>query len=258
MNDTFPGRPRTSSGTADVSAVRILDTVWQVGGAGLTDDHDCHCYLVWDGSDGILIDTGTGLGAQRWFSAITEVCDPTALTGAALTHYHGDHAGGAAAAHEGGLTVMGSPETAAALRAGDEVRTSLAVARALGVYPDTYRLAQAPVGLVPDIIHAGALDIETIPAPGHCDGHLVFLVRSVDRTILFSGDCLFAGGRVSLQAIPDCRLDRYAETVIGLAERDIDVLLPGHGDMVLHDARTVIATAARSFARLIPPPNFLN
>lgn len=240
-----------------MSAVQILDTVWQVGGAGLTDDHDCHCYLVWDGTGGILVDTGTGLGARRWLSAVAEVCDPAALTGAVVTHYHADHAGGAAAAHHAGLTVMGSPETAAALRLGDESRTALAVARTVGVYPDTYRLARAPVDEVPDVVHAGGLHIETIPAPGHCDGHLVVLVRSAGRTILFSGDCLFAGGRVSLQAIHDCRLDRYAETVIALAERDVDVLLPGHGDLVLHDARAAIATAAASFARLIPPLNFL-
>lgn len=75
--------------------------------------------------------------------------------------------------------------------------------------------------------------------------------------MLFSGDCLFAGGRVSLQALHDCRLDRYADTVIDLAGRDIDALLPGHGDAELSGAGRDIHRAAQSFRRLVPPPNFL-
>lgn len=73
----------------------------------------------------------------------------------------------------------------------------------------------------------------------------------------FSGDCLFAGGRIGMQAIADCRLDVYAETVIHLDGLAIDALLPGHGEQVLHNAATDISAAARSFARLVPPPNLL-
>lgn len=240
-----------------MTVVQVTDKVWRVGGAGLTDDHDCHCYLVWDGTGGLLVDTGTGLAADRWLAAVAEVCDPAALAGVVVTHYHADHAGGAAAAHGAGLAVLGSAETVAALRSGDESRTSLAAARAAGVYPGDYRLAPAPVRPVTDTVHSGGLRFEIVAAPGHCDGHVVVLVRAAGRTILFSGDCIFAGGKVSIQAIHDCRLDRYAETVIALSHRDVDVLLPGHGDPVLHDARTDISAAAASFRRLIPPPNFL-
>nr|WP_230416191.1 MBL fold metallo-hydrolase [Micromonospora tarapacensis] len=136
----------------------------------------------------------------------------------------------------------------------------MARARAAGVYPADYRLSAATVDRVVggrDIIHAGRLDIEIIAAPGHCDGHLVVLLHSAGRSILLSGDCLFAGGKVSLQAIHDCRLDRYAETVIALAARNVDVLLPGHGEQVLRDAGTQIRQAADSFRHLVPPPNVL-
>ncbi len=46
-------------------------------------------------------------------------------------------------------------------------------------------------------------------------------------------------------------------TVIDLAARDIDVLLPGHGEPVLADAGADIEAAAASFRRLVPPPNVL-
>jgi glyoxylase-like metal-dependent hydrolase (beta-lactamase superfamily II) len=245
---------------ADPVPVRLLDTIWRVGGAGLTDDHDCHCYLIWDGTGGILVDTGTGLAASRWRDAISQVCDLSTLAGVVVTHYHADHAGGAAAARAAGLTVMASAETAEALAVADESRTSLAAARAVGVYPPDYRLAPATVDRAlrdGATISAGGLRVEIIAAPGHCDGHIVVLVRTAGRTVLFSGDCLFAGGRVSLQAIHDCRLDLYARTVIALAGREVDALFPGHGDPVIDDAAADISRAAESFRRLVPPPNVL-
>ncbi|MFY1671371.1 MBL fold metallo-hydrolase [Plantactinospora sp. WMMB334] len=76
-----------------------MDSVWLVGSGShpeaLTDPHDCRCYLVWDGTGGILVDTGTGLGARAWLAAVAEVCDPAALTGAVVARHHADHAGGA-------------------------------------------------------------------------------------------------------------------------------------------------------------------
>ena len=74
----------------------------------------------------------------------------------------------------------------------------------------------------------------------------------------FSGDVIFAGGSVSIQALPDCRLDDYADTVIGLAELTIDQLFAGHGEPMLEGASIDIAAAAASFAKLVPPRNFLS
>ena len=120
-----------------MSARPVLDGVWLVGSgtdeAALTDPHDCHCYLLWDGDGGFLVDAGTGLGAGRWLDNVREVCDPSRLGGVLLTHYHADHAGGSAAAREAGLPVLGHPLTAAALATADEDRTQLARARTAGI-----------------------------------------------------------------------------------------------------------------------------
>ena len=224
----------------------------------LTDRHDCHCYLLWDGDGGFLVDAGTGLGADRWLDNVREVCDPARLGGLLLTHYHADHAGGAASAREAGLAVLGHPVTADALATADEERTSLARARAAGVYPPDYRLRPAEVQPLRGgaRLESGGVALEVIDAPGHCDGHLVFLVAAPSGALL-SGDCLFSGGRVALQAIPDCRLVEYSDTVAALADRSPDVLLPGHGDLVLGGAAAEIHLAAAAFERLVPPPNFL-
>ncbi len=244
-------------------ARRITDTVWAVGGAGgpeLTSSYDGTQYLVWDGEAGLLVDTGTGLGGDAWLANVREVCGDLPPFGALVTHYHADHAGGAATALRAGLDVYTGERTALALASGDEETTQVARARRAGVYPEDYRLEPAEgVRTLPDFsrLAIGSIQVTAIEAPGHCDGHLVFLVETAEERSLFSGDVLFAGGRVSLQAIPDCRLDLYADTVIGLAELRVDALFPGHGEPVLSGAAAQIERAAASFRRLIPPPNVL-
>ncbi|WP_116043866.1 MBL fold metallo-hydrolase [Amycolatopsis palatopharyngis] len=246
-----------------MTAVQVLDDVWLVGSGthetAFTDPHDCHCYLIWDGESGFLIDAGSGLGEQTWLANIEQVCDPFRLDSVLITHYHADHAGGAATARELGLQVRGHPLTTQALLTGDEERTQVARARAAGIYPADYRLRPATLEPIRGGQHvrSGDVCLEAVDAPGHSDGHLVFLLHGTRGTVLFSGDCLFAGGRVSLQAIPDCRLDLYATTVIGLADRGVDVLLPGHGELVLERARNDLDRAAATFRRLVPPENVL-
>lgn len=246
-----------------MTARRIMDTVWAVGGASgpeRTSQYDGTQYLIWDGDAGVLIDVGTGMGADAWLANIREVCGDRPLFGALVTHYHADHAGGARAAIAAGIDVYASGLTARALAAADEQVTQLDTARHAGVYPRDYRLAAAEdVRVLPDgaRLEIGSLSVTALAAPGHCDGHLVFLADRGETRALFSGDVLFAGGRVGMQAIPDCRLDLYADTVRGLAELDVDALLPGHGDPVVSGAAGDIAGAADSFRRLIPPPNHL-
>jgi glyoxylase-like metal-dependent hydrolase (beta-lactamase superfamily II) len=246
-----------------VTARQVLDRVWMVGSgtdeAAFTDPHDCHCYLVWDGHDGFLVDCGTGLGAGRWIDNVREVCDPARLGGVLLSHYHADHAGGAASARELGLPVLAHPVTAQALRTGDEAATQLHRARDAGVYPVDYRLRPADVDAlaVGAVLSCGDVSIEVVDAPGHCDGHVVFVLDAAPGPVLLSGDCLFAHGKVSMQAIPDCRLVPYADTVVSLAARRPDALLPGHGDVVVSGAAEVVERAAGAFRRLVPPPNLL-
>lgn len=247
-----------------MSAVRLNEFVWVVGtpeaGQAYTSSFDCIQYLVWDGANGVLIDVGSGLGRTNWLSNISSVATPASLAGAFISHYHGDHAGGASSAAEEGFALWGSRETAESLAMGDENVTQIARAREAGIYPPEFHLQPTPgiqVLTGGEQLHLGHIAVSAIDAPGHCDGHLVFLLEVGGRRMLFSGDVIFSGGRISMQAIPDCRLDKYAETVIGLARLEVDELYPGHGEAVLAGAGPQLAAAAASFARLVPPPNLL-
>jgi len=248
-------------------ALRLSPFVWLVGGSegpAATDPYDGNQYLVWDGSRGVLIDCGTGRGHATWLRNIAEVTgDLSGIAGVLITHYHADHAGGASAAAAAGIPVYASAAASAALRDGDEQVTQVTRAREAGVYPADYRLSSCPSAMplpADGMLDAGEPRVRAIDAPGHCDGHVVFALEERDGLALFTGDALFPGGRVSIQAIPDCRLDVYGETMQDLDRLPVVALYPGHGEPELapRAARDAVRSAASAFARLVPPPNLLS
>ncbi|MCC9198523.1 MBL fold metallo-hydrolase (plasmid) [Arthrobacter sp. zg-Y820] len=249
-----------------MAALQLSKYVWLVGGstAGptFTSQYDCNQYLLWDGSRGVLVDAGSGLAAAQWLHNVADVVDPAQLDGVLITHYHGDHAGGVSAAQKAGLRVWGSSVCSLALAAGDEERTQVRRARDVGVYPPHFTLPPAAgvQTLANGSLTVGTLVLEVYDTPGHCDGHLVFGVKENDGVSLFTGDVLFAGGRISMQAIPDCRLDLYGQSIARLADVPVIALYPGHSDADLSpdSARRAVISAAESFARLVPPLNFLS
>ena len=66
---------------------------------GLSDDPDCHVYLIDGGDELALIDCGMAYGdsLERILGNVrAEGLDPARITKVIVTHYHMDHAGGAA------------------------------------------------------------------------------------------------------------------------------------------------------------------
>lgn len=250
-----------------MTAVPLTGTVWLVGSGdpaspAFTSGYDANLYLIRRGGTAYLIDVGSGLGTQAWLANIRSVVPLDEIEAAVITHYHGDHAAGAAAAGLAGLSLLATEATAAALRRGDEIATSLAVARDAGIYPADLRLEPTEIGVLDGVARSlpGA-ELTVIEAPGHCDGHVVVVLDEQDSDgstrSLFSGDVIFAGGRVSMQPLADCRLDRYSDTVIALDRLRADRLLPGHGEAVMERAWVDISRAADAFRSLVPPPNLL-
>jgi glyoxylase-like metal-dependent hydrolase (beta-lactamase superfamily II) len=244
--------------------MRLADGIFLVGsgnlGVSMTHALDCNAYALRCGDEYVLIDSGAGMETERILDVLRVDGIPAdRVRHLLLTHYHLDHSGGAAALREAlGLDVWAGSITASALEAGDEEAISLAAAKRAGVYPPSVKFAACPVARVlqpGETIAIGDTTILPIAAPGHSRDMLCFLVRQPGRTLLFSGDVIFYGGRIVLQDVPDCDVPAYFSTLRILADLDFDMMFPGHGLWSLADGRRHVRDAMSFVNRLLLPPN---
>jgi glyoxylase-like metal-dependent hydrolase (beta-lactamase superfamily II) len=247
--------------------VRLLDNVYLVGGGaysglGLTSGGDCNIYLIDGGSELALVDCGLGTSFDTIVGNIkSDGLDPSRIKRLFLTHYHADHAGGAALFHSKlGVGVAISSEAAAALESGDEGATSVAAARSAGIFPTDYKLEPCPVAISlgdGDQHQVGNLTIGFLSTPGHCAGHGSFLLTGGDKPVLFAGDSLFWAGQILLQAIPDCDLQASLASVLKLEGLGFDAFLPGHGAITLSGGHLHVELAAKTIRSLAIPRNLV-
>lgn len=204
----------------------------------LTHPLDSNVYLIAaDDNAMALVDAGCGLGHDQILRRIRQDgFDPATIMYLFLTHYHADHIGGVAnlAGELPALTVCGSSETIRTVIAGDEERSSLRLARELGIYPNDFRLKPCPA-LNAKILHDGDTEllgnmrITALATPGHSAGHYAYLLfPASERAGLFGGDCLFPGGKIIMQDIPDCSYEDYVRTLRKLLDYPAKSLFPGH------------------------------
>ncbi|MBA3450244.1 MAG: MBL fold metallo-hydrolase [Chloroflexia bacterium] len=249
--------------------MRITDEVFIVGGGvanafGLSDDPDCHVYLIDGGDELALIDCGMAAGdsLERILGhARADGLDPAKIAKVIVTHYHMDHAGGAARIRERlGVDVIAPAGAAHALRTGDERAVALDMAKAAGFYAQDYRFEPVEVAREVregDHIAVGKLQLEVIETPGHCDGHASYLLHGRTRTYLFAGDAVFSGGRVVLQNIHDCSIQKSADSIAKLAQLEFDALLPGHAAICLDGGRRHVDLAFQACQSLFVPKNLV-
>lgn len=235
---------------------RLTEFIWLIN-TGCA--YDCHVYLIDGGSAAALIDCGTGMADEELLTGINATGCRERLTDVFITHYHADHAGGVANVRNlGGVRILSSPETSAALSVGDEQVTQVEQARQAGIYPPDYSYPRCHVDeiLTSDVSHnIGKITIKPYRSPGHCDGHMCFLIDTGERVALCSGDAVFHGGHVSIQPIPDCSPYLYADTAATLASLRPEMLLPGHGEVAVDNGADHLDRAVKAFRKLLMPPN---
>ncbi len=250
--------------------MRLTDDVVMVGGGsftgfGLSSDFDAHVYLL-EGGDGAcaLVDCGMGsaAGMARVLARIEAAgVDPGSIETLLLTHFHTDHAGGAARYRERlGAAVAIGRDAAAALEAGDHAATQFAPAQAAGIFSADYTYPPCPVDdpLVDgDVRSVGRLTVRFVATPGHCHGHGSYLVTGGERPYLLAGDAIFAAGKLFLQATPDCDIPASIASLQRLGREQFTALLPGHGPVVLDGGRDHLQIALDAAAQLRLPPNIV-
>lgn len=246
--------------------MRLTNEIHLVGGGdygfNLTHRLDCHTYVVDGGDELALIDAGFGPGTDRILELMrADGLDPERVTKIFVTHYHADHAGGAAAMKRAtGAELCAPAEAAPAIRVADADAIGLNWAKRFGFYPADYEWEPAEVEhelADGDRIAVGGLELEVIATPGHCDGHTCLRLTGGDRVSVFASDLVFWGGAIILQNVPDANLQLYAESMNRVAALEFDALLPGHHMISLENGRRHAELAAAEFNRIGLPRDLL-
>lgn len=242
--------------------MKITDHIYLVGsgsrwGFGITQEIDCNVYLIDTGEGCIMIDSGTGLEPERMDRVIEShgytLKDIKALI---LTHYHGDHACGAARIQKlSGCRIYAPELEAEATQNGDETATSVALAKG-GLYPldFSYPKSDEVTGVKDgEVISVGNVSLTAFMCPGHSLQDMILYGEVDGMNCLFTGDFVFAHGQVLIQCLPDVSLAPYAAAMSRAAQLPIQALFPGHGVFCLENGVSHVQAAAEKFqVGLIP------
>jgi glyoxylase-like metal-dependent hydrolase (beta-lactamase superfamily II) len=160
-----------------------------------------------------------------------------------VTHAHFDHASHAAEIQRRGVQIVASPETAAAMVAGDARCIGYAVHR-------EFEPCQVDVVLRDgEALAVGGLVVRAIATPGHANGHTVYEVEMDGERLWFTGDLFearHAHRGIDLPWTGDIAFSRpeYIESLAGLLARPLcDHLLPGHGPAGIGKGRYLVEEA---------------
>lgn len=248
--------------------MRLTERVYLVGGGslgfGISEDRDCHVYLIDGGSEMALIDAGAGVTIEPILRNIRyDGLDPKRIASVLLTHAHADHAGGAFEWHQRfGTAIVASVEAAEYVRTGDEEKISLSIAKHGGFYPQDYQFHACPVPHTlteGNTFKIGEIEVLAIETPGHCSGMLSFLAKEKEggKTILFAGDTVFHDGKILISNVWDCDLQEYVKSIRKLTGYEVDCLLPGHLTISLSAGTRHIRKAWETLEQLSIPPSII-
>jgi glyoxylase-like metal-dependent hydrolase (beta-lactamase superfamily II) len=206
----------------------------------------CNVYVLHGEGAAVLVDFGDGDVLDELDVPVTDIL---------LTHHHRDQLGGLRRAADAGIRVWAPPLEAHLI---DDVDAFWRHRRTINDYDvrdDRFSLLEdVPLsGAVAEYrtTRVGGFDVFALPTPGHTVGSLTYLVDVDQRLHAFSGDLVYADGKVwSLAATQwsyagtEGQVATIASLAV-LAARRPDVILPSHGEPIGEPQGALTRTADR-------------
>ena len=209
----------------------------------------CNVYLVRLGNSGLLIDFGSGGVLDR----LDEVAVDR-IGQVLVTHHHRDQVQGLARAVEAGIEIWVPPVERDLIADVDNHWQARTVDNNYNVREDRFSLLESvPItGTVTEYrpMKFGRLEVLPLPTPGHTVGSVSYLATIDGRRVAFTGDLIYAPGKVwSLAATMWSygEMPGVAATILSLLdlrERQLDVLLPSHGEPITDVTEAIDQTVA--------------
>jgi glyoxylase-like metal-dependent hydrolase (beta-lactamase superfamily II) len=215
----------------------------------------CNVYVLCSGREAVLIDFGSG----DILDHLNEI-DVDHVTDVLMTHHHRDQGQGLPRAVQAGIRIW-VPHTEQ-----DLFHSIDAHWQAREIF-DNYNVRQDRFSLLESVPVAGTLqDYETrrfgehsltvVPTPGHTTGSISLFVEINGQRILCSGDLIYAPGKVASLSATQWTYNGAEGVAAGLAslldlqDRQIDLLLPSHGDPI-QNPNDAIALLVKRFWELL-------
>ncbi len=201
--------------------MKIVENLWQVGGAGYTSGEDAAIYLIRFGPQAALIDAGCGHAHDRLVANVAEALpEGVEIAYLFLTHCHYDHTGGAEAVRkEYGCRIVAHRLDAAFLEDGDSRVTA---ATWYGARMNPLSIDHRMAG-VEESFQIGDGELTAHHCPGHSPGSVVYVTDMDSLRVLFGQDV-----HGPLDASFLSNREDYARSLKFMAGLKADVLCEGH------------------------------
>ena len=201
--------------------MKILENLWQVGGAEYTSVEDAAIYLIRFGPKAGLIDAGCGGGHHQLVKNISQVLPPEVeIEYLFLTHCHYDHTGGAEAVRNHyGCRIVAHELDASFLEDGDSTVTA---ATWYGARMTPLKI-DCQIEKKEEIFPIGDGSLTAHHCPGHSPGSVVYLTELGTDLVLFGQDV-----HGPLDASFQSNRQDYKRSLKFLIGLDADILCEGH------------------------------
>jgi glyoxylase-like metal-dependent hydrolase (beta-lactamase superfamily II) len=193
----------------------------------------CNVYLIFGGSEWILIDVGFDDTVEEIVEMIRQLDFPLSQCKAVIaTHADVDHIQGLAKMKQMlRAPVLGHPLAAEPLATGDKIKT-FAEVEAQNIHMDMPPVKLDRLIDDGDVLEIGELKLEVWHTPGHTDSQLSFRMGK----LLFSGDNIYRDGCVgAIDAHHGSDLSAFLKSLRRIRESDVEWLLPSHGPIFRKD-----------------------
>ena len=203
----------------------------------------CNVYLVFDGTEWLLIDIGFEDTVDEIVEMIRQMDFPLSRCKTVVaTHADVDHVQGLAKIKQIlKVPATGHPLALQPLAEGDRIKTFAEIA-AQNIHLDMPP-AQIEVFVKDgDELTVGSLKLEVWHTPGHTDSQLAFRLGN----LLFSGDNIYRDGSVGvIDAHHGSDLTSFVRSLERIRDSDVEWLLPSHGPVFRKDNAQLERTIKR-------------